>query len=137
MFFANFGTKHLQVFKSLCGHGCSGRRSLGFLNLRITLLLRLPKVILTLHAKPDFGAVTDPLADTKCHFSRDGGAAIDHTRQGDARHAQLLCCFVHAEPQFGQNIIANDEAGVGGVVHGHGYQAIKNDLLTAVQAQPG
>ncbi len=72
-------------------------------------------------------------SDTNCHLSRDGGAAVDHTRQSDARHAQLLCRFVHAELQFGQTIIANDEAGVSGIVHGHSYQAIKNDLLTAAQ----
>ena len=93
--------------------------SICFHNFWITLLLSLPKVILPLHAKPYLRAITNQLAKTPRHSRCDGRAAVDHALQRNARYAQLFCRFVHAQLQFRQNVIANDEAGMSRVVHSH------------------
>src|SRR3989338_7543421 len=67
-----FASRYLPTFKRSCRQNRSHRRPFGFLDFRLAFFLRLPEVVLALHAQPYFGAVADPLAYAKRHLGSDG-----------------------------------------------------------------
>lgn len=81
------------------------------------VLLDLPKVVLSLHSQPDFGrGRAKGAGEPHGHLWRYGGFAVEHPRQRDPAHAQVLCrrCYAHLT-----EILPDHGSGMRGIVHTH------------------
>lgn len=98
-------------------HQSSGRRMPHLQRRLLCRLPGLPQVIGALHRQPHAGAAatlrTQPRLDAQCHFRRHRGAAVQHARQGHARHAKLLGGSCDGQPQLGQYVFAQRQPRMG------------------------
>ena len=94
-----------------------GRRAL---HLRRWTFARLPKVIVKLHAEPDFGATTaisaEPCLNAARHLGGDRRVLVPHARQRRTGDAQLRGSSRHRQHDRGQHVFTQGDTGVRGIV---------------------